>query len=102
MVDKKTNTQMLQEILEILAGMKDDLVGLDGKIGDVDERLSSQMKEMEGRLETKIDKVGDNLSERVDKLGYQLAELDDDAPTRDEFDDHEERLLKLEKKAASA
>ena len=33
---------------------------------------------------------------RIDNLGLQLAQLSDDAPTIEEFDDHDKRITKLE------
>lgn len=39
--------------------------------------------------------------ERIDNLGLQLAEVDDDAPTGDEFSNLEKRVGKLEKGFAS-
>jgi len=39
-------------------------------------------------------------SERIDKLGLQIANLEDDAPTIEEFDGLEKRVNKLEKEVA--
>lgn len=44
----------------------------------------------------KIDKVEKNLTGRIDKLGKSLAYLEDDAPTREEFDNLEDRVDKVE------
>lgn len=42
-----------------------------------------------------------NLTSRIDKIGKQQAYLEDDAPTREEFDKLEKRVDKIESKAAS-
>ena len=46
------------------------------------------------RVEKKVEENG----ERVDKLGLQLAYLEDDAPTRDEFDELQSVVKKIERK----
>ena len=43
-----------------------------------------------------------NLTSRIDKLGRQLAYLEDDAPTREEHDNLEKRVVKVEQKPVSA
>ncbi len=42
-------------------------------------------------------KTEERLTGRIDKLGMQLANLEDDAPTVEEFDDLEKRVTKLER-----
>ncbi len=49
------------------------------------------------KVDRKVDKVEKNLTTRMDALGKQLNVLDEDAPTRDEFDGLEERVVHLEK-----
>lgn len=41
-------------------------------------------------------KTEERLTGRIDKLGMQLANLEDDAPTVEEFDNLEGRVTKLE------
>lgn len=67
-------------------------------------------------VRTKVDSYGENLNEfkketklnfrkvndRMDKLGRQLAYLEDDAPTREEFDELKEKVEKISKKFAVA
>jgi hypothetical protein len=52
-------------------------------------------------MDKKIDGVEERLAKRMDGLGKQLS-LEDDTPTREEFDNHEKRISKLEKPAPSA
>jgi len=77
--------------------MKSELLA---KIDSVDKKVVS-LDEKGNSLDKKIDKVEKNITERIDKLGLQLARLEDDAPTREDFDGLEERVGQLEHKLAS-
>lgn len=59
---------------------------------DGQSEIRKDIKKLEGKLEKKIDENGN----RIDKLGKQLAYLEDDAPTRKEYDKLEKRVSKLE------
>ena len=50
------------------------------------------------KLDKKIDTVEKNLTSRIDKLGKQLAYIEDDTPTRDEFNTLENRISTVEEK----
>lgn len=77
--------QMLQAILKGQSALKQELsVKIDGVEKKVD-KLAVDLGE-------RIDKVEKNLTARIDKLGKQLAYLEDDAPTREEFDKLEKRV----------
>jgi len=65
---------------------------LTGRIDGVEKRLSKEIKEV--KEETKKN------GKRIDMLGKQLAELDDDAPTGDEFKALEKKVEGLEKQFA--
>ena len=69
-----SDTKMLQMLLDGQSSIKKDLKRVEKNLGD------------------KIDTNG----KRIDKLGMQLANLEDDAPTIEEFDDLEKRVTKLE------
>jgi hypothetical protein len=43
----------------------------------------------------------ENLTARMDKIGMQVARLEDDTPTRDEFDNLQTRVEELENKNTS-
>lgn len=60
-----------------------------------------QIREDVKRVEKKVGEVEKNLESRIDKLGFQLANLEDDAPTIEEFDLLEKRVEKIEKRFAS-
>lgn len=68
-------TKMLQAILNGQTALKQELIS---KIDKVDLKVD--------KLDKKIDKVEINLTKRIDKIGKQLAYLEDDTPTREEFD----------------
>lgn len=56
------------------------------------QEVLSKIDKLDAKLTKKIDQVEENLTNRMDKLGKQLAYLEDDAPTREEFDDLEKRV----------
>lgn len=65
------------------------------------QEVQGQFKKLEGKIESldeKIDNVEKRLTARIDKFGKQLAYLEDDAPTREEFDNLEDRVEKIERK----
>lgn len=59
------------------------------------DKLDKKVDTLGERLEGKIDRVEKNLTDRIDKLGNQLAYLEEDAPTREEFDNLEKRVVDL-------
>jgi DNA repair ATPase RecN len=68
-----------------------------------DTKLIQSVLDKVTSIDSKVDKGFRELKEdvvknrkRIDKLGLQLAELEDDAPTREEHDELEGRLDKLE------
>lgn len=87
--------KMLRAIINGQTSFKGELLK---KIDEVDKRLSGKMDSLDG----KIDRVEENLTKRIDKIGKQLAYLEDDAPTREEFEDLEKRVDKIEQKAPSS
>jgi len=83
---------MLRVLINGQSAMKSELLGEIGKL-----RKETQ-KGFEG-VNDKIDKVNKNLTQRIDKIGLQVANLEDDAPTVEEFNKLEKRVSKLEQKA---
>ena len=93
--------KMLQAIIHGQNSLKQELVI---KIDKLDSKLGGRIDGLDGRidgLEGRIDQVEKNLTERLDKIGRQLAYLEDDAPTREEFDSLGKRVDKIEQKATS-
>ncbi|TSC64601.1 MAG: Uncharacterized protein G01um101493_81 [Microgenomates group bacterium Gr01-1014_93] len=91
--------KMLQAILNGQGAIKQELIS---KIDKVEEKLGGRIDGLEGKidgLDGKIDGVEKRLTGRLDKIGRQFAYLEDDAPTREEFDSLEERVDKIERKA---
>lgn len=72
------------------------LVNGQSSIHDELKKLRTEIENVEIRLNKKIDKVDTKLTKRIDALGKQLAVLDDDAPTRDEFEELKKRVDKLQ------
>jgi hypothetical protein len=87
---------MLRAIINGQSALKQELLGridkLEKKADSNHESLSNKIDKVDGQLS----KVGANLTKRIDQLGLQLAELEDDAPTREEFNELDERVTKLE------
>lgn len=69
--------------------MKSDLLT---RIDKLDKKLSDRID----GLDKKMDKGFKEVTQRIDKLGKSLAYLEDDAPTRDEFDNLEVKVTKIE------
>lgn len=72
-----SDTKLLQTIL-------DNLNLVDKKVEEVKDEIVETRK---------------SLTLRIDKLGLQIANLEDDAPTVEEFDSLEKRVSKLESQA---
>ena len=88
--------KMLQAIINGQSAMKSELLG---EIQKVEKKLSSEIGDLKtdlGSLRKETKERFEKLTERVDKIGLQIARLEDDTPTRDEFDDANSRLKKLE------
>lgn len=68
------------------------------KIDKLDSKLEGRIDGLEG----KIDKVEKNLTVRIDRLGKQLAYLEDDTPTRKEFDNLETKVDNIQQQVSSA
>lgn len=83
--------KMLQAIINGQSTLKQELLS---KIDKVDQKVDG--------LDVKLDKVEKNLTERIDKLGKQLAYLEDDTPTREEFDNLEKRVDNIDQKATTS
>ena len=81
--------KMLQALIDGQSAMKTELLG---EIQKLDQKLEITIDRL--RKETK--EGFEKLTERADKIGLQVARLEDDTLTRDEFDDVESRLKKLE------
>ena len=56
------------------------------------DQVHVEVKELRGQLHT----VDNNLTKRIDVIGKAVAYLEDDAPTREEFDGLEKRVEKIE------
>ena len=75
--------KMLRAIINGQSAMKQEVLG---KIDKVDKKVD--------QLGEKLNAVEKGLTHRIDKLGKQLAYLEDDAPTREEFDNLEKKIIK--------
>lgn len=94
MANSDDTNKMLRTIINGQSVFRQEVLGridkLDKKIDGVEERLNERIDGAEKRL-----------TNRIDKLGKQLAYLEDDTPTREEFDKLDKRVNKLEQKTIS-
>ena len=81
--------KMLQAIINGQSAMKSELLG---EIQKLDKKFDTKIETLRNETREGFEK----LTERVDRIGLQVARLEDDSPTRDEFDDVDARLKKLE------
>lgn len=82
--------QMLRAIINGQSSFRQEVLS---KFDKLDQKFNG--------LDGKIDQVEKRLTERIDKLGKQLAYLEDDTPTREEFDKLETRVDKIEQATPS-
>jgi hypothetical protein len=68
------------------------------RFDELDKKFDTRIN----NLEQKVDKGFGEVHERLDKIGLQVARLEDDAPTREEHVVLEKRVVKIEKRIASA
>ncbi|MFA7300910.1 MAG: hypothetical protein WC069_01185 [Candidatus Shapirobacteria bacterium] len=80
--------KMLKALIKGQVDLSNKIVGLSVNIDNVHREVQDL------RMETKdgFKKIND----RMDTLGNSLAYLEDDAPTRDEFDNLETKVIKIE------
>lgn len=86
--------KMLQVIINGQSAFRQEVLG---KIEKIDKKVDKLGNDLGG----KIDQVEKNLTKRIDKLGRQFAYLEDDTPTREEFDGLEKRVDKIEQNPLS-
>lgn len=98
MTNSDDNTKMLRTIINGQSAFRQEVLS---KIDKLDKKLTDRIGGVETNLSRKIDQVEKNLTGRIDKLGKQLAYLEDDAPTREEFDNLDKGVGKLEQKTVS-
>ena len=89
MANTDDTPKMLRAILNGQSSFRQEVLS---KIDKLDNKLSGQID----KLDIKIDDVEGRLTKRLDNIGKQLAYLEDDTPTREEFDKLEIRVDKIE------
>lgn len=89
---------ILRKILNGQSAMKSELLT---RIEKLDKKLSNRIDDLDKKLSGRIDGVEEKLTKRINKLGFQIANLEDDAPTVEEFDELEKRVTKVEQTVAS-
>ena len=75
--------KILRAIINSQSSFRQDVLT---KIDKLDQKLTGRIDSVDEKLTKRIDNAEKNLTERLDRIGKQLAYLEDDAPTREEFD----------------
>lgn len=89
--------KMFRTIVNGQSAMKSELLG---EIKKLDKKIDGVHKEVQDlRVETK--EGFKKVNERIDKIGFSVANLEDDAPTAEEFDELKVRVTNLEQRAIS-
>jgi hypothetical protein len=73
-----SDTKMLQLVLD--------------KVTSLEKKVDTGFKSVDLRF--------DGVDKRIDKLGLQIASLEDDAPTMEEFEGLEKKVVKIQKRLA--
>ena len=87
--------KMLRVIINGQSVMKSELLG---EINKLRKETNKGFEEVDKKMTT----LEKNLTNRIDRLGKSIAYLEDDTPTREEYDSLEKRVSKVEHKIASA
>jgi hypothetical protein len=82
--------KLFQKIVNGQSAMKQEILK---EIKKVEDKLTGRID----GLEKKTVKGFKEVNDRLDKQGKSLAYLEDDTPTREEHDELEERVTKIEK-----
>ena len=80
---------MLRAIINGQSAMKEELLA---EIHKVDQKVEHKFD----ILSKELRKVEINLTRRIDKIWLQVARLEDNTPTREDIDDLDNRVKKLE------
>ena len=102
MVNTDDTHKMLRAIINGQSVFRQDVLG---RIDKLEGKLTVRIDDLEEKivgLDGKIDGVEKRLTNRIDKLGKQLAYLEDDAPTREEFEDLERKVDRINQKIPSS
>lgn len=94
--------KMLQAIIHGQNDLKQELVGKIDKVERKVDKLTEDVGDKIKGLDQQIDRVDKKLTKRLDNIGRQLAYLEDDTPTREEYNNLEKRVDQLEQKVTSA
>jgi hypothetical protein len=84
--------KMLRIIINGQSSFRQEVLG---KIDRLEQKLTERIGGVETKLTNRINGVEKILTDRIDRLGKQLAFLEDDAPTREEFDTLKNKVDKI-------
>ena len=103
------DTLLLKKIIDGQSAMHTSLLSaLSNELDDLKKDIKQDFKKVEekvdglGKKVDNLEKKVDFKGKRLDRIGRQLAYLEDDAPTKEEFDGLEQRVTKVEEALAVA
>lgn len=88
--------KMLQAVINGQSALKEELLN---KIQDVNLKVEKVNSKVDG-LQKEMREGFEKVNTRLDTIGKALASLEDDAPTRDEFDELVNRVNRIETKTS--
>ena len=91
MTNSDDTKNMLRAIINGQSNFRQEVLG---KI----DKLDKKVEQIGEKLDNKLDGVEKRLTERIDKIGKQLAYLEDDIPTKQEFDKLEKKVDKIKQR----
>ena len=89
--------EMFRTLVNGQSAMKEELLGeirkLDRKVDSIEQKMNNGFANVDVKLSA--------LTKRIDVIGLQVARLEDNTPTREEFEKLDTRVGKLEQEVAS-
>lgn len=77
MMNKEDKQFILDALSDLKKGLHQRMEGVEGRIGEMDERLSGRIQEMDGRLSSQIKGMGARMEEMDERLSGRIQEMDE-------------------------
>lgn len=93
MINENALTDLIQKILKGQNKIGEDIKLIRSDIGNLNDEVAEIKKELKS-----VNKRIDETNDRIDLIGKQLANLDEDAPSGEDFRTLEKRVTKTEQR----
>ncbi len=97
MINENALVDSIQKIFKVLGQIQDDIKIIKSDIGNLNDEVTEIKEELKG-----VSKRIDETNDRIDLIGKQLANLDEDAPSGEDFRTLEKRVTKIEQSVVFA